>query len=134
MSTYLSIVSGLPELLDRLQVYSDLTYGHYPASQDLVYQGQISRGIFVVLKGMVYLRSRGGGANIATSLEADQSFGIMIPATDHLDRTLPATIATARACDILFISRTQLRRHPEIHRILEDFTQPVSEPLEALET
>ena len=134
MSSYLSIVSGLPELLDRLEVYPDLTYGHYPASQDLVYQGQVSRGLFVVLKGMVYLRSRGGGANVASSLETDASFGILIPALPHLDRALPATIATARACDILFISRTHLRLHPEIMRILEECTQNISEPLEALET
>ncbi|MEM6532105.1 MAG: hypothetical protein AAF654_05745 [Myxococcota bacterium] len=133
MSSYVKIVSGLPALLDSLRAFPDIGSGRYPASQDLVYQGQLARGLFLVLRGMIYLRARAHGATVASSLETDRGFGILVPAIEQLNRALPATIATARQCEIIFISRMRLRTSPDLADIISQTSESLREPLEVLE-
>ncbi|MEO1480698.1 MAG: hypothetical protein AAFU77_01240 [Myxococcota bacterium] len=134
MTAYVKIISGLPALRNALSAFPDIMSGRYPASQDLVYQGQLARGLFLVLRGMIYLRARTHGATVASSLETDADFGILVPCVEQLNRAIPATIATARQCEIMFISRMRLRTSPELIDVISRTSESLREPLEVLET
>ncbi|MEL6545036.1 MAG: hypothetical protein AAFQ82_10455 [Myxococcota bacterium] len=131
MNNYVDIVPNARALLCELAVFPKLVVGRYPAYQDLVYQGQIARGLFVLTQGILSLRSHARAIGYPTSLEAGSSQGIILPAILQLDRSLPFTVATQCDCEIAFISRTQLSRSPQLRQSLILHTQDLHHSFES---
>ena len=129
MSSYIHVFDGLPKLLEALKQREVDETCRYEASQDLVYQGQIARGLFVVIRGILYLKSWNDGATLASSVETGASAGILVPTLAQLDFAKPATVATASSSRILFISRTRLLAAPSLADIFATTTQPLLDPV-----